>query len=149
MDLLIPPPPSLGNHAIELVNAGARVGEDDRERWLFRGLTLSLKPAQCTGIVGRNGVGKTTLLRICLGERPADLFELLDPIGSRHREGRRPVHATEVAQHAYRVTDEDVAALKQAGYSEDAIFEITASTAVGVALMRLQRGMRALEDSAS
>src|SRR6266404_4183348 len=72
MDLLIPPPPKLGNHAIQLTNAGAKVGEDDRERWLFRGLTISLKPAQCTGIVGRNGVGKTTLLRLCLGERRPD-----------------------------------------------------------------------------
>ena len=72
MDLLIPPPPALGNHAIQLVNAGAQVGEGDRQRWLFRGLTLTLKPGQCTGIVGRNGAGKTTLLRICLGERPLD-----------------------------------------------------------------------------
>jgi ATP-binding cassette subfamily F protein uup len=72
MDLLIPPPPELGNLAMDLVNVGARVGEGENERWLFRGLTLSLKPAQCTGIVGRNGAGKTTLLRICLGERPPD-----------------------------------------------------------------------------
>ena len=72
MDLLIPPPPALGNHAIQLAKAGAKVGEDDQERWLFRGLTLSLNPAQCTGVVGRNGVGKTTLLRICLGERRLD-----------------------------------------------------------------------------
>jgi ATP-binding cassette subfamily F protein uup len=55
-----------------LAHAGAKVGEGDRQRWLFRGLTLSLKPGQCTGIIGRNGVGKTTLLRICLGERPLD-----------------------------------------------------------------------------
>src|SRR6266700_2801406 len=72
LDLLIPPPPELGNHAIELTKAGAKVGAGDRQRWLFRGLTLSLKPAQCTGIVGRNGVGKTTLLRLCLGERRPD-----------------------------------------------------------------------------
>jgi ATP-binding cassette subfamily F protein uup len=72
MDLLIPPPPGLGNSVIDLEDAGARVGERDRERWLFRGLTASLKPAQCTGVVGRNGVGKTTLLRVCLGEREPD-----------------------------------------------------------------------------
>lgn len=72
MDLLIPPPPGLGNHAIQLNNAGVKVGENEGERWLFRRLTLSLKPAQCTGIIGRNDVGKTTLLRLCLGQRPPD-----------------------------------------------------------------------------
>jgi ATP-binding cassette subfamily F protein uup len=39
---------------------------------LFRGLNCVLKPGQCTGVVGRNGVGKTTLLQLCLGARPAD-----------------------------------------------------------------------------
>jgi ABC transport system ATP-binding/permease protein len=72
MDLLIPPPPELGNLAVELINAGARVGDGDAGRWLFRNLKLSLKPGQCTGVVGRNGVGKTTLLRLCLGERAPD-----------------------------------------------------------------------------
>jgi ABC transport system ATP-binding/permease protein len=73
MDLLIPPPPSLGNNAIQLVNAGAMVPTGGDERWLFRGLTLSLKPGECTGVVGRNGVGKTTLLRVCLGDRAPDM----------------------------------------------------------------------------
>jgi len=68
MDLLIPPAPALGNTAVELEDAGARYGD----RWLFRNLTFSLKPGQCTGVVGRNGVGKTTLLRLCLGERAPD-----------------------------------------------------------------------------
>ena len=27
-----------------------------------------IKPGQCTGVVGRNGVGKTTLLRVCSGQ---------------------------------------------------------------------------------
>jgi ATP-binding cassette subfamily F protein uup len=68
MDLLLPPPPELGNTAVELEAAGAQFGD----RWLFLNLTFTLKPGQCTGIVGRNGVGKTTLLRLCLGERPPD-----------------------------------------------------------------------------
>ena len=67
MDLLIPPPPDLGNIVVELEDAGVNVGSTS-PRWLFRHLSLSLKPGQCTGIVGRNGVGKTTLLKLCLGQ---------------------------------------------------------------------------------
>lgn len=72
MDLILPPAPEMGNIGVELINAGARVGENDGGRWLFRGLDLSLKPGECTGIIGRNGVGKTTLLRLCLGLRSPD-----------------------------------------------------------------------------
>jgi ATP-binding cassette subfamily F protein uup len=70
MDLLIPPPPALGNIVVELENAGVNIGTATSPRWLFRHLTLMLRPGQCTGIVGRNGVGKTTLLKLCLGELP-------------------------------------------------------------------------------
>jgi len=72
MDLLIPPPPPLGNIVVELENAGVNVGSEAHPRWLFRHLTLTLRPGQCTGIVGRNGVGKTTLLKLCLGQIPAN-----------------------------------------------------------------------------
>lgn len=68
MDLLLPPPPDLGNVVVELENAGVNIGSAANPRWLFRHLTASLRPGQCTGIVGRNGVGKTTLLKVCLGE---------------------------------------------------------------------------------
>ncbi|HEY8960638.1 MAG TPA: ABC-F family ATP-binding cassette domain-containing protein [Luteolibacter sp.] len=73
MDLLIPPPPDLGNTVVELEDAGVNVGTTANPRWLFRHLTLSLRPGQCTGIVGRNGVGKTTLIKLCLGQiQPAE-----------------------------------------------------------------------------
>jgi ABC transport system ATP-binding/permease protein len=72
MDLLIPPPPSLGNHAIQLNQAGAKGYDAEGQTWLFRGVTLTLEPAQCIGIVGRNGAGKTTMLRMCLGEKAPD-----------------------------------------------------------------------------
>jgi hypothetical protein len=49
-----------------------------------------------------------------------------------------------VARHAYRVTDGDVQALQRAGYSDDALFEITVAAAVGAALHRLDRGLAAL-----
>jgi hypothetical protein len=45
------------------------------------------------------------------------------------------------ARHAYRITDEDVQALRQAGYSEDAIFEISVAASVGAGLSRLERGL--------
>lgn len=52
-----------------------------------------------------------------------------------------------VAHHAYKVTDKDVAALQQAGQSDDSLFEITVAAAVGAALHRLDRGMAALRAS--
>ena len=68
MDLLIPPPPALGDLVVELENAGVNIGTATHPRWLFRHLDLRLEAGQCTGIVGRNGVGKTTLLKLCLGQ---------------------------------------------------------------------------------
>ena len=68
MELLIPPPPELGNIVIELEKAGVNVGSENEPRWLFRNLDLQFRPGQCTGIVGRNGTGKTTLLKLCLGQ---------------------------------------------------------------------------------
>jgi ATP-binding cassette subfamily F protein uup len=72
MDLLIPPPRRIGNVAIELEDVEASVGEEPERRVLFRNLNISFKPGECTGIVGRNGVGKTTLLDICMGRRAPD-----------------------------------------------------------------------------
>jgi len=49
-----------------------------------------------------------------------------------------------VRQHAYKVTDRDVEALKGASFSEDEIFEQTVSTAVAAGLERLDAGLGAL-----
>jgi alkylhydroperoxidase/carboxymuconolactone decarboxylase family protein YurZ len=45
-----------------------------------------------------------------------------------------------------KYTDEDIAGLHQAGYSEDEIFEITLSAALGAGLARLERGFAALKE---
>jgi hypothetical protein len=50
-----------------------------------------------------------------------------------------------VARHAYKVTDEDVEALREAGYSEDQIFEATVSCALGACLRRLDAGLSAIQ----
>ena len=62
IDLLIPPPPRLGNTIVDLEDVSITLGD----RTLFRSVNLSLEEGQCTGIVGKNGVGKSTLLKICL-----------------------------------------------------------------------------------
>jgi alkylhydroperoxidase family enzyme len=49
-----------------------------------------------------------------------------------------------VRLHAYKVTDRDVGTLKDAGFSEDEIFEQTVSTAVAAGLERLEAGLGAL-----
>ena len=49
-----------------------------------------------------------------------------------------------VRRHAYKVTDRDVQELKDAGISEDQIFEHTVSVAVAAGLERLDAGLGAL-----
>jgi hypothetical protein len=49
-----------------------------------------------------------------------------------------------VRSNAYEITDADVQALKDAGHSEDAIFEQTVSVAVAEGLKRLEAGLRVL-----
>jgi hypothetical protein len=49
-----------------------------------------------------------------------------------------------VLHDAHQVSDADVRALEQGGYSDDAIFELTLSVALGAALGRLDCGLRAL-----
>jgi len=53
-------------------------------------------------------------------------------------------YVAKVREHAYRVTDDDVAALQEAGYSEDEIFERTVAAAVAAGLERLEAGLRTL-----
>ena len=61
---------------------------------------------------------------------PEDLAPLVDKI---HR-------------NAYKVIDEDIEAAKQ-HYSEDELFEVIVSAAVGASLERLNAGLRALEEA--
>jgi alkylhydroperoxidase family enzyme len=49
-----------------------------------------------------------------------------------------------VRRNAFKVTDQDIQALRDAGYSEDAIFEQTVSVAVAVGLDRLKAGLEVL-----
>jgi len=50
-----------------------------------------------------------------------------------------------VAKHAYKVTDDDIAAAKTSGLSEDQIFEIVVCAAIGQATRQYDRALAALE----
>ena len=54
-------------------------------------------------------------------------------------------YVKKVALYAYKTTEEDIETLRKAGYSEDAIFEITVSAALGAGMIRLERGLAAMK----
>jgi alkylhydroperoxidase family enzyme len=53
-------------------------------------------------------------------------------------------YLSKVRDASYRVIDEDVAALRAAGHSEEEIFELTVAVALGEALRGLDAGLDAL-----
>ena len=55
--------------------------------------------------------------------------------------------AEKVAANAWKVTDEDIAAAKAAGLSEDAIFELVVCAALGQSTRQLDAALAALEQS--
>jgi hypothetical protein len=50
-----------------------------------------------------------------------------------------------VAKHAYRVTDDDIAAVRASGVSEDHIFELVVCAAIGQATRQYDAAVAALE----
>ena len=66
-DLYIPPGPRLGDVVLEAENLTKAFGE----RLLYQGLSFSVPRGGIVGVIGPNGVGKTTLFRMITGqERP-------------------------------------------------------------------------------
>src|SRR3954454_11280182 len=54
---------------------------------LFTDVSFHVAPGSHVGVVGTNGVGKSTLFRLLTGELPADEGEVR--VGGRHAAGRR------------------------------------------------------------
>lgn len=71
-EIQIPPGPRLGNVVIEAKNL--KKGFD--ERVLIDGLSFSLPRNGIVGVIGPNGVGKTTLFKTIVGLEPLDAGEL-------------------------------------------------------------------------
>ena len=62
----------LGRTVYELEDVTYRVGEGDRQRTLLQQITWQLGPGDRVGLVGVNGAGKTSLLRLLTGDaKPA------------------------------------------------------------------------------
>ncbi|HUZ82370.1 MAG TPA: hypothetical protein VMU73_08995 [Gaiellaceae bacterium] len=50
-------------------------------------------------------------------------------------------YLTKVRERAHTVTDSDIESLKEAGFSEDVIFEQTVAAAIGQGLRRLDKAL--------
>lgn len=61
----LPAPPHCGVEVVRLEEAGFSY---DGRRWVFRGLDLRLERGEKAAVVGLNGLGKTTLLRVLAGK---------------------------------------------------------------------------------
>jgi ATP-binding cassette ChvD family protein len=72
-EIQIPPGPRLGNVVIQA--KGLNKGFDDR--LLIEDLTFDLPRGGIVGIIGPNGVGKTTLFKTVMGEEQADSGEVV------------------------------------------------------------------------
>ncbi len=64
IELVIPPPPQLGNRTVEVTGLGIELGG----RRLFSGFNYIFENGHRVGVCGRNGLGKSTLLRIIIGQ---------------------------------------------------------------------------------
>jgi ATP-binding cassette ChvD family protein len=71
-EITIPPGPRLGNQVIEAKDLKKGFGD----RVLIDGLSFSLPPNGIVGVIGPNGVGKTTLFKTIVGLEEPDAGEL-------------------------------------------------------------------------
>jgi len=76
IELRIPPGPRLGTKVIELKHVNKGFGE----RELMKDLSFEIPPGGVLGVIGHNGVGKTTFLKMLVGKEKPDSGEVV--IGS-------------------------------------------------------------------
>ena len=67
-EIYIPPGPRLGDNVVEVTNLKKTYGE----RLLFDNISFTVPKGSIVGIIGANGMGKSTLFRILMGEEQPD-----------------------------------------------------------------------------
>jgi ATP-binding cassette ChvD family protein len=67
-EIQIPPGPRLGSQVVEVSDLSKGFGD----RMLIENLSFSLPPNGLVGVIGPNGVGKTTLFKMIIGEEKPD-----------------------------------------------------------------------------
>jgi len=72
VDLIIPPADRLGKKVLEFKDVGVKIGE----KLLFQNFNFIFEPGRKIGVVGQNGVGKTTLLKMILGSIPPTMGKM-------------------------------------------------------------------------
>ncbi len=73
LELFIPNGPRLGDKVVDLNGVGKAFGD----RVLFENLNISIPKNAIGGIIGPNGVGKSTLFRIIMGQETPDAGEVI------------------------------------------------------------------------
>ncbi len=68
LELRIPPGPRLGDKVLEIKELTKGYGD----RTLFKDVTFSMPPQAKLGVIGANGMGKSTLMKIIIGTEEAD-----------------------------------------------------------------------------
>ncbi len=72
VDLIIPPADRLGKKVLEFKDVGIKLGN----KLLFQNFNFIFEPGRKIGVVGQNGVGKTTLLKMILGQIPPTMGKI-------------------------------------------------------------------------
>ena len=68
MELILPEPPRLGNQAVDVKNISLAFGE----KTLFKDFSFEFVPGSKVGIIGPNGIGKSSFLKVLTGQIKPD-----------------------------------------------------------------------------
>ncbi|MFA6568518.1 MAG: ATP-binding cassette domain-containing protein [Victivallales bacterium] len=94
VEMILPPPSKLGNRVVDLKDISLSLGG----KTLFKDFSFNFTNGSCIGVVGPNGVGKTSLIRVIIGQ--------LKPDSGSVRAGNLTVF-NYVDQHRVRLNDDN------------------------------------------